>query len=188
MNKFDTKNFSGKEKLGVLFHQAVRLMQRGKHHHGGVHHAQGRVLRILKERGSLGQRELLEILDVRSGSLSELVAKLENHELIARSRDEEDKRGFIISLTEKGKAAVAEHEEGRKKMMESLFAPLSPEESEKLEEILTKLVSAWNSERESGHGHGEEGGRGKHGGHGRHRHGHSGEHRDSRSEDESETE
>jgi len=50
------------------------------------------VLAIVRERGGMSQRELLDLLDVRSASLSEVLAKLERNGLIARRRDDADRR------------------------------------------------------------------------------------------------
>lgn len=84
--------------LAELFHRVARLMARRGC--GGPHgrHAQARVLRLLRERGPMRQGELLEMLDVRSASLSELLAKLERNGRIARERDDRDRRGFVVRV------------------------------------------------------------------------------------------
>lgn len=134
--------------LGLLFRRAARLMLRGHHHHHGpVHPAQSRVLALLRERSPVSQRLLMEELGVRSGSLSELLAKLERHGLIERTRDEEDKRGFVISLTAHGDALVAEHALRERELSAALFAPLDEEERSQLRALLQKLTDAWERER-----------------------------------------
>lgn len=134
--------------LGLLFRRAARLMLRGHYHHGPIHPAQGRVLALLRERGPVSQRLLMENLGVRSGSLSELLAKLERQGLIERTRDEEDKRGFIIALTAHGDALVVEHTLREKAASDILFAPLAEEEREQLRLLLQKLIDAWKEEWE----------------------------------------
>lgn len=136
------------DELGMLFRRAARLMLRGHHPHGPVHPAQGRVLALLRERGPASQRLLMENMGVRSGSLSELLAKLERQGLIERTRDEEDKRGFIIALTAHGDALVVEHTLREKAVSDILFAPLAEEEREQLRLLLQKLIEAWKEERE----------------------------------------
>lgn len=133
--------------LGTLFRRAAQLMMRGHHHHGPIHPAKGRLLALLQARSPVSQRVLMEEMGVRSGSLSELLAKLERHGLIERTRDEEDKRGFLISLTAHGDALVAEYGLREKALAEILFAPLDKEEREQLSLLLQKLIEAWEKER-----------------------------------------
>jgi DNA-binding MarR family transcriptional regulator len=158
------------ETLAALFHRAVKLMVRMHHHQGHAGHAQAHILAMLKAHGSINQRELLEMHNVRSTSLSELLGKLENRGFITRARDEQDKRNFIITATEQGKAATEVHEDARQKNADALFASLSDEDRQKLGELLGKLVNAWeekfaglDSQHECGHGrhiHGHEHGHG----------------------------
>ncbi|MDR3320242.1 MAG: MarR family transcriptional regulator [Desulfovibrio sp.] len=148
------------ETLTVLFHHAVKIMVRIYHHQGHAEHAQTHILAILKAHGSINQRELLEMLNVRSTSLSELLDKLEHRGFITRARDERDKRNFIITATEQGKATTEGHEDARQKNADALFASLSDEDRQKLGELLGKLVNAWrkkfsghDSKHECGHNH-----------------------------------
>lgn len=137
------------EKLLSLFRQASRLMTRGRRRPEGIHPAQGRILFILAARGSMSRREMIELLGLRSGSLSELLNKLEKSGYIARRRDEDDKRGFILEVTEDGRAVVSGHENWRRTMSDRLFAVLSEEEGRQLGIILTKLAAAWEMSFES---------------------------------------
>lgn len=157
---------SGNDNLAQLFRRVARQMLRGRHH-GPSHPAQGRVLSILTERESMSRKELMDLLEVRSGSLSELLGKLERHGLIAREQDQSDKRGFVLSVTDKGRAMAGEHGQWRGERAEELFAPLSREEQEQLGAILTKLLNAWEATGdEEGHAHEEKGPHGR-----GHRHG-----------------
>jgi DNA-binding MarR family transcriptional regulator len=167
------------ETLAALFHHAVKIIVRMHHHQGHAEHAQAHILAMLKAHGSINQRELLEILNVRSTSLSELLGKLENRSFITRVRDEQDKRNFIITATEQGKAATEGHEDARQKSADALFASLSDEDRQKLGELLGKLIKAWeekfsghDSEHECDHGHHWHGHEHVHG----HEH-HNGDHR-----------
>lgn len=143
--------------LGMLFHRAARLLARAYHRRDHAHHAQEHVLGIVRERGSITQAELLEILDVRSSSLSEVLAKLERAGLITRERNEADRRGFVISPTDK--AAGQEGEQGGMAGVSPLFACLDDAERAQLAGLLRKLTA--NLEDDPlchgechGHGHG----------------------------------
>lgn len=102
---------------------------------GGKHMAQERVLRILaRQEEGMGQRQLQELLGIQSGSLSELVSKLEAKGLLTRVRDKADKRNVTLLLTDAGRAAVGPEERP------DPFAALSGEEQELLRALLQKLL------------------------------------------------
>jgi len=128
--------------LAHLFRHASRLMARFSHRRDHAHHAQGRVLSIIRERGDITQAELLELLDVRSSSLSEVLGKLERTNLIARRRNEADKRGFIISATAEGEALLGGHEGTFGESADRFFACIDDTEKEQLRSILLKIVEA----------------------------------------------
>lgn len=147
MSEHNQENDSNSLNLGMLFRRAARFMLRGHHHrHGMVHPAQGRILFLLKEKGQMNRKDLLELLEVRSGSLSELLGKLERQGYITRIRDEIDKRGFIVELTEKGAEIVSEYETWAQEKSKVLFSSLSDEEKQQLGDILTKLAKTWEDE------------------------------------------
>lgn len=161
------------EQLLQLFHRASKWMARSHHHHGeaadGQHghhhgqdrdshirhqllvdgqarHAQGRILFILNEHEGLSQRELLDMLHIRSASLSELLFKLERNGLILRQRDEQDKRNFRLTLTESGRATLDEHRQHRQATATRLFSALDETEREALATLLTRLLDLWEVE------------------------------------------
>ncbi|QGY41949.1 MarR family transcriptional regulator [Pseudodesulfovibrio cashew] len=127
----------------MLFRRAARLMARA--HHGGErghrgHHAQRHVLSLLLEKGPLPQSELLEILDVRSSSLSEILGKLERNDLITRERNESDRRSFIVKATELARKTLGD--QGIPNGTAPLFACLNAEEQDQLRAILQKLIDS----------------------------------------------
>ena len=131
------------ETLAALLWRAAHGMKRGHHHHGPMHPAQGRILSILHERGAMNRRELLDLLDVRSGSLSELLGKLERHGFIVRTQDQDDKRGFVVSVTDRAAEFVSGHEQRHAKWAEAIFSALSVEERNQLGGMLAKLIETW---------------------------------------------
>lgn len=163
---------TGNEELFHLFRQTMMGIARAHHHHGHAHHAQNRVLCILKKDGPMSQRDLMDMLQVRSASLSELLGKLERGGFITRERDPEDKRGYTLSLTPDGDAAATAAEEQRQCFMGRFFTVFSEEERTQLRSLLEKLVRGM--ETETGpmmHPHGEHphwGGHGRHHGRGPH--------------------
>ena len=100
--------------------------------------SQDRILALLQENGgTLGQKSLQQLLGVQPGSISEILSKMEEKGLISRSRDEDDKRASLITLT---KDVSVEKED--------FFAVLNDEEKESLKAILTKVFEAKKIEKE----------------------------------------
>lgn len=153
---------SGQE-LALLFRRVSRLMSRASHRCDHAHHAQARVLGIVRERGSISQAELLDLLDVRSSSLSELLGKLERAGLITRTRNEQDRRGFVVSAAGGEAEAAAPGPEMDREGAESVFACLGEDERRQLGGLLSRLVEALEREPSGlggGHGPGAGGRRG----------------------------
>ena len=63
-----------------------------------------RVLATLLREGEISQRTLQDLLDIQSGSLSEILAKIEADGLLEKVKCGSDRRGYILRLTESGQA------------------------------------------------------------------------------------
>ena len=183
--EIEVRPCSRENSLLGLFRRAVRHMARAHHrehhrdHHGrhaqyprsrGVHdghggHAQMRILAILGQKESMSQRELMELLAVRSASLSELLAKLEHNGFIVREKDEQDKRSFMLRLTEEGRVVASNLHQQLQEREDAFFVCLSNEEREQLAALLGKLVQSLEAKEED---EGPDGHAGHHRRHGRH--------------------
>jgi DNA-binding MarR family transcriptional regulator len=133
-------------------------MQRGPM--GAPYQGQGRILSLLKLKPEISQKDLAHILDMRSQSLGELLAKLERSGYITRTPSHVDRRGMDIRLTESGRAASEKDE--RPEGMESFFDCLSEEEQATLSDFLGRLnksledrLSAGGPENFRGRGFGD---------------------------------
>jgi DNA-binding MarR family transcriptional regulator len=113
---------------------------------GQARHAQGRILSILIEREGMSQRELLDMLRIRSATLSELLYKLKENDLVFRQRDEKDKRNFLLYLTESGRAMVDEHRQHQQATAARLFSVLNKTERASLATLLTRLLTLWETQ------------------------------------------
>ena len=110
-----------------------------------LHPGQGRLLALILEKQPVGQKELVEALDVRPSSLSELLKKLEGKGLITRAPDEQDKRNTIVSLTPEGKACAEQSSFRVVNFEAELFDMLSDDEMLQLNALLTKVMDAWQA-------------------------------------------
>ena len=123
--------------LARLGHVARRIPEQSS--------GQSGILHILKEKGEITQRDLTELLDIRPGSASELIGKLEAAGLVARTENPDDRRTVNIRLTEAGKARLEEARlEQEKDSRPELFAVLTGEEREQLLLLLEKLTKDWS--------------------------------------------
>ena len=120
----------------------------GPHHHGphhGMNHmppmAGGRLLSILKENSNLSSRELAELLDIRPSSLTELLTKLEQEQLVVRTPDENDRRVIRVSLTEKGTEREEQIAAERTAHLEKFSACFTAEEAEQFCALCDKLAA-----------------------------------------------
>lgn len=121
----------------------LRACGRFLHYNMGEKAGQARIISVLMERGAITQRELQDILEVRSGSLSEILNKVESAGLIERRQSERDKRQLEVKLTEDGVAAGAKMQEERGCAAEELFTSLSDDEKKTLAGLLDKLLGGW---------------------------------------------
>ena len=102
---------------------------------------QGRILSILLDRCPIQQRELIDIVGIQSGSLSEVLGKLESAGYIERSHSTSDRRGQTIVLTDAGRAEAVRLKKERGDVRKKLFEKLSDEEKSQLLSLLETVQS-----------------------------------------------
>lgn len=126
------------QNLEKLVHELFHQLYLQKRNNG--HMTQGKILKLLYKKGDISQKDMQDMLHIQSGSMSEIINKLERKELLIRIRDESDKRKMILHLTEKGKKDVETYTQNYKNDVIQYFDVLSIEEKENLETILQKLL------------------------------------------------
>jgi DNA-binding MarR family transcriptional regulator len=100
------------------------------------------VLATLRRSGPhyrLRASEFSGALMLTSSGTTKRLDRLERAGLIARSRDPDDRRGVIITLTDKGRALIDAVTEAHLENERSLLAGLTPAEQERLAGLLRKL-------------------------------------------------
>ncbi len=130
------------------------------------HRGQGRVLALLRLKPEISQKDLSNILNIRSQSLGELLFKLERSGYITRTVSETDRRAITIKLTDAGRRAASSCEP--KSDGDRIFGCLSEEERETLRGYFARVIEALEEqldgfgphgmERRGWFGFGEEGG------------------------------
>ncbi|WP_196605027.1 MarR family winged helix-turn-helix transcriptional regulator [Pectinatus haikarae] len=100
-----------------------------------------RVLNVIADNDGILFKELMELLDIRSASLSELLNKLEKADLIRREKDIADKRITHVYLSTSGKIIV-KNSQNQFNPAELLFGELSSEEKISFYNIIKKLCAS----------------------------------------------
>lgn len=100
---------------------------------------------LLAHGGQMSQRDLMCKFDLKAGSLSEVLTKLEKAGLIERTRDEADRRQLNVSLTDTGKAEAEAEQLHRQKFHQEAFACLTKDERTQLEEVLNRVINHWRT-------------------------------------------
>jgi len=122
------------EKLFLNMHTLVGLWKRG-----GGKGGMSRILTILSEQGAMSQQQLMGIVGIRAGSLSEVLGKLEASGWIRREANETDHRSMDVALTDAGVEEVQRWRDAGGSQRDAVFAALSEDEKATLLATLEKL-------------------------------------------------
>jgi len=132
-------------RLGALFHRYH--LHRFKTHGPFVnpHRGQGRVLSILKMQPEISQKDLSYLLDMSKQSLAELLGKLEKSGYVTRTQSEQDRRAYLIKLTDEGRENLSETVEADEtddmREIGKGFDCLNEEEQQNLSEYLERIIA-----------------------------------------------
>lgn len=114
------------------------------HFHEGGRSGREPILCMLhRAGGSMSQIELGSRFELKPGSLSEILAKIETAGLIERTRDPRDRRALSIHLTEAGEQEALRAIETRKAFRDQAFSNLTVEEQDELVVLLGKIRNRW---------------------------------------------
>ncbi|MCR5229470.1 MAG: MarR family winged helix-turn-helix transcriptional regulator [Solobacterium sp.] len=103
--------------------------------------SQTQILLYLLKEGKVSQKELQEHMKIQSGSVSEVITKLENKGFIQRERDDADRRRVTVSLTKAGKNC-AEHRKNSGSH-EICYPLLTEEQKDQLIQLLELTAEGW---------------------------------------------
>ncbi len=111
----------------------------------GITYPQYIVLLALWEKDGLSVKEIGERLYLESNTLTPLLKRMEQKEILLRNRSKEDERTVIVSLTSTGQKMKLQAKQIPHKLMESFGdETMSEEELRGFQQTLFKLVSALN--------------------------------------------
>lgn len=105
----------------------------------GITEQQWRVLRVLEETGPLDPTRISEKACLLLPSLTRILQKLEEKELILRSRDQTDRRRQVICITEAGEALIEANLSTSIALTERLRREMGQDRYEALLDLLNDL-------------------------------------------------
>lgn len=144
MKHFHSDNFQNCT-LGLLLGRAAILKDRIIDSHMepyGITAAQFKVLIIMAQFDVDTPAELCRHLSLDSGSMTRMLDRLEQKNLLARQRCEADRRQVRLVLTEDGQVLAGMLPQIGADAMNQLAAVISPQELQSLEQILKKILLA----------------------------------------------
>lgn len=105
-----------------------------------------RILLTIDRDGEIPQKLLPGLLSVSPQSMSEALAKLENDGYITRTRNQQDRRETIVTLTQSGRKHSGELAGKMKNQAHRFLEPLTEEEKHTLYSLLKKLSDMHSSD------------------------------------------
>jgi DNA-binding MarR family transcriptional regulator len=98
------------------------------------------VLKQLQAIGSCSQGELADALGIDYSNLASVTGELYRRGLIARNRDEADRRRYVVELTDEGRQLLADADGAIGTGEEEMLSALSQEERDQLWELLRRMA------------------------------------------------
>jgi DNA-binding MarR family transcriptional regulator len=108
----------------------------------GLSMPQFSILMHLHYRGRCGMSDLGERMEISHAALSQLIERLVQSSLLARTEDPDDRRARRIELTAAGRALIEKGLTERNRWMDELADRLNPREREQVLKIFPALVEA----------------------------------------------
>jgi DNA-binding MarR family transcriptional regulator len=101
--------------------------------------AEAHAIEALGQYGSMNMKSLSAKLGVTTGTTTVTVDRLEKKEYAQRTPVKEDRRMFLISLTEKGRKAYKEHHDYHHSLTEQILSVVTEAEGAQFLAILRKI-------------------------------------------------
>ncbi|UWQ93255.1 homoprotocatechuate degradation operon regulator HpaR [Aliisedimentitalea scapharcae] len=107
---------------------------------------QWRVLRVLEEDGPMEPTRIAELACLLLPSLTRILQKLEEKQLISRERDTVDRRKQVVRISEAGSALIATNLEASVALMDNVRHRMGQDRYEALLDLLNELDQIGDSD------------------------------------------
>ncbi len=133
--------------VGLLHHTShiLRQISETSLAEAGLSLAQYRILMLLmfaeqfEDAPTMNPSELSERQGISRNTVSSLIANLEKEGLIERELDHEDKRRFLLKITQRGRDLVHTHARQHFHTLDECFHTLTHEEKENISHLLERV-------------------------------------------------
>ncbi|KOG91070.1 MarR family winged helix-turn-helix transcriptional regulator [Streptomyces varsoviensis] len=125
--------------MGQLRRQGIRMLDEALQEEG-LSTRDYYVLVCLTEKVKLAQQQVADRLGMDRSDLVKLLDRLEEAGKVTRQRDTEDRRRHVLTLTDKGRSAVARTEEISQRVTDQFLKRLTPEEQQTLHTLMLKAL------------------------------------------------
>ena len=105
----------------------------------GLSQGQPRVLRCLLNHGPCSQRQLAEYSEVDPATICRMLDTMEKGGFICRQNDAQDRRAGLVSITEKGRQALAHWQKHCREMEKVMLADFSEQEKAQFAQLLLRV-------------------------------------------------
>jgi len=132
------------EKLSSILIELYEKMSSWEHavvKESGLTPAQMHAIEILGHQESLRMKELAQKLGVTTGTLTVMIDRLEQNDLISRKPNENDRRSIVLVLTKKGQKYFKEHHKLHLELTSEITSSLNEDETKQFYTFIEKLVS-----------------------------------------------
>lgn len=129
----------------AFHHSLMRLFHLHRHlsvkwfSEKGTTRGQPKLLMYLLSHDGCIQRELADDCHLEPASISSVLMGMERQELIRRQADKADRRILRVFITEKGRDAIEQVEQGLDELDEQMLSGFSPEEREQARRFLNTM-------------------------------------------------
>ena len=107
-------------------------------HHTGLQLSDREVLMVLGQLAPLNSRQLADIMDITPGTISVYIQRLVVKGLVIKSQDQNDRRNWLLHLTEEGQFHYRQTLSGTVSYSKKFFSVLSEDEQRMLHKLLLK--------------------------------------------------
>jgi len=132
------------EKLSSILIELYEKMSSWEHavvKESGLTPAQMHAIEIMGHQESLRMKELAQKLGVTTGTLTVMIDRLEQNDLISRKPNENDRRSIVLVLTKKGQKYFKEHHKLHLELTSEITSSLNEDETKQFHTFIEKLVS-----------------------------------------------
>ena len=132
------------EKLSSILIELYEKMSSWEHavvKESGLTPAQMHAIEIMGHHENLRMKELAQKLGVTTGTLTVMIDRLEQNDLILRKPNENDRRSIVLILTKKGQRYFKEHHKLHLELTREITSSLTEDEAGQLYAFMEKLVS-----------------------------------------------